>query len=859
MAEPQPNYEKKTVGPRWKRRVWVIALVLYALVLGASHLWELTRGPADPPRRDDRRYVTIPAMSDDGPLGERSLDLAYLRFAPQGDTTGREPVILIHGSPGDAGNFTGLGRELVTRGRMAIAPDLPGFAGSTGDVPRLSLESHARSMFAMMDALGIERAHVAAWSQGGGVALYMAAIAPERVASIGLIASIGAQRTEGSGSYWFEHAKYALAYALFVIGPELVPDFGAIPVDPFFAPFARNFLHSDQRPLEGIMRSTEVPILIIQGRHDFLLADWAAEVHHEIAPASSLLMLDAGHFLVWGDDLETTANALNGMFTRHDLRGTEPLRETRILAPPRPTYTGPIGSLLGSMAIHWPWWATAIVIVIGTFVAPWMTLSVCALSIGVMRLDFAVAIVGLTGGRALRRKPGLNPGWWIATPLALCVALALAVLPTTRAVESSYTFAGPVGGLVAVLAIGWSIRLALLSPRLVTARGRADLGARWGRVRWHEYWPTKLRYGLLVPPIIWFGLRRRGLLAFTACNPGISHGGGVAGESKQDIMDGLEVADNGNGRLLRSVLDREDVPPADMTDELVTRRAERIAAIIEGPQIGGYPAIVKPESGQNGAGVSVIRRPEQILEHLHRSRDPLTNTSLAHCGGRYVRDTGLIIQQYHPGPHECGLLWIRYPDGPRRAGGELRHGFIYSLVEKTLPVLTGDGRRSMRELIWAHIRHRCQAEVLIAGLHGEADEVPPAGARVEVGRLGNHCRGAIFTDGAHLISRELERCIDDISNRFPAPDGAPGGLDVGRYDIRYSSDADLSEGRFSIIELNGVTGESANCYDPFRSAWWSLSVMRNHWRLMYELGARRRESGSAPISALELARIGLRP
>jgi pimeloyl-ACP methyl ester carboxylesterase len=848
-------------GASRRKRLWIGALAIYLCVLLASHAWQFLSPETPLAKQSDRRYVTIPVMRDGGPLEGRTLELAYLRFRPEGDQIGgRAPVILLHGSPGNAGNFTGLGRELALRGYESFAPDLPGFGGSVGDVPRLSLESHARSVLAMMDALGIDRAHVAAWSQGGGVALYMADIAPDRVASLGLIASIGAQRTEGSGSYWFEHAKYALAYAIFVIGPELIPDFGAIPHDNFFAPFARNFLHSDQRPLERVMRRTEVPILIVHGRHDFLLSDRAALVHHTIAPTSSLLMLDAGHFIVSD---ERTIDGLTEMFARHDAPGIEPERVALIFAEPRPAYTGLAGEWLGSMAIYAPWWVTAGVIALAAIIAPWMAFSVCALSIGVMRLDFAVGIVGLTAGLAIHKRPGLRIGWWIGIPLALSLTMLLAIPIVTPAVEGAFALAGPLGGLVAVLAFGWIIWLLLRTPLLFTRRGRARLAAGWGRFRWHEYWPTRLRYGLLIPTYARLTIKHRGPLVFTSCNPGIGNGGGVAGESKREIMDALEMADeavrarDGRSRLLRGVLDRDHAPPHEATEASVRERTDRIDAIIEGPVIGGYPAVIKPEAGQNGAGVTIVRGREHVLEHLKRTRDPLTNTTLAHCGGKYVRDTGLIIQQYHPGPHECGLLWLRFPDGPRSINGEQRHGAIYSVADKKLPVLVGDGRRSLEELIWAHPRHRCQAGVLIAGLGDRATHVARAGERVEIGRLGNHCRGAIFTEGAHLITDELERIVDLISHAYPGPDGAPGGLDVGRYDLRYESDDGLKRGEFVIIELNGVTGESANCYDPNRSLRWSLGVMSEHWSRMYALGAKRRAEGWRPLSPVEIIRLAL--
>jgi pimeloyl-ACP methyl ester carboxylesterase len=77
-----------------------------------------------------------------------------------------------------------------------------------------------------MDANGIERAHLVGWSNGGAVALNACGLAPDRVASLTLLAAIACQETEGTGDFYFEHAKYAVGYAGLVALPELIPHFG---------------------------------------------------------------------------------------------------------------------------------------------------------------------------------------------------------------------------------------------------------------------------------------------------------------------------------------------------------------------------------------------------------------------------------------------------------------------------------------------------------------------------------------------------------------------------------------------------------------------------------------------------------
>ena len=105
--------------------------------------------------------------------------------------------------------------SLVPVRRSRSTSSSAGFGLSDGDLPDLGARAHAHYMLAMMDAEGVDRAHVVGWSNGGAVALNMADIAPARVASVTMLASVGPQETEGSGSWLFEHAKYTLGRVAF--------------------------------------------------------------------------------------------------------------------------------------------------------------------------------------------------------------------------------------------------------------------------------------------------------------------------------------------------------------------------------------------------------------------------------------------------------------------------------------------------------------------------------------------------------------------------------------------------------------------------------------------------------------------
>jgi hypothetical protein len=129
-----------------------------------------------------------------------------------------------------------------------------------------------------------------------------------------------------------------------------------------------------------------------------------------------------------------------------------------------------------------------------------------------------------------------------------------------------------------------------------------------------------------------------------------------------------------------------------------------------------------------------------------------------------------------------------------------------------------------------------------------------AGEVMRLGVAGNHCQGTLFSDGADLITPELSQAIDRVALAYRDPQNG-GGLDYGRFDLRYTSDEELRAGRgFAIIELNGTMSESTNMYDPARSAWWTWSVLFRQWRTMFRLGAIRRRMGQKWMSLTEIRR-----
>ncbi len=100
------------------------------------------------------------------------------------------PLVLIHGITESSETFLEL-QDALSHVATIHAIDLPGHGYS--DIPQraLSLDDMSRWVEAYLDHAKLDRVAVAGWSLGGGVALSLAARAPERVSALVLIGSIG--------------------------------------------------------------------------------------------------------------------------------------------------------------------------------------------------------------------------------------------------------------------------------------------------------------------------------------------------------------------------------------------------------------------------------------------------------------------------------------------------------------------------------------------------------------------------------------------------------------------------------------------------------------------------------------------
>jgi pimeloyl-ACP methyl ester carboxylesterase len=343
VGGPTPGPLRFRRRGRWRRP---ILGAVYAGLLIASAVVR-HRLPEPPPQPGEARV----RLADPGPGTPRPTDparvpvtIAFERRCPPDGAPRGTPVVLLHGSPGGRFDFHGMLGPLA-RDRCAIAPDLPGFGTSTRAVPDYSIHAHAAYVEAFLRALDLPRAHVVGYSMGGGVAIALAARAPQRVASLTLLAGLGVQEQELFGRYGVNHAVHGAQLAGLWLLTEATPHFGLFDRMFLGLEYARNFYDTDQRPLRSALLGYQGPALVHHGRRDFLVPLAAALEHHRLLPQSALVVTEGDHFDVFARPAPVADEVIRFLASvdggRAPSRAAAPADRRAAAAQP---YAGPIGT-----------------------------------------------------------------------------------------------------------------------------------------------------------------------------------------------------------------------------------------------------------------------------------------------------------------------------------------------------------------------------------------------------------------------------------------------------------------------------------------------------------------------------------
>ncbi len=366
-------------------------------------------------------------------------------------------------------------------------------------------------------------------------------------------------------------------------------------------------------------------------------------------------------------------------------------------------------------------------------------------------------------------------------------------------------------GLLGVVVFLW-IFLKLILP-MFSWYGRRRLYGKWQRLTRWEYWPMWMVYPPVVVYLIYLGFRNRKMCLFTSSNPAIESSG-FAYDSKGEILDLLST----DRVQAEKIADYLRIP-------FVMGEKESTLDLLESwMEENGldYPVVLKPDEGERGQGVAIIKSRDQAEEYLLECEEEI------------------IGQKFIIGP-EYGVYYLRYPDEEK--------GKIISLSEKHQQFVQGDGETRLEDLILSDDRGSAMFSYYKEKFSERLNEIPEQGKRITLAEIGTHSRGAMFTDDRHLVTEDMEHSIDELSQSFE-------GFHIGRYDIRVDSLETFQQGKgIHVLELNGVTGEPAHIYHPGSSIFKAWAAMFHQWKAAVKCGKQNLARGHRPMSIGELVSL----
>jgi len=222
-----------------------------------------------------------------------------------------EPLLMIMGFAADSRMWMFQTPTFAERYRC-ITFDNRAVGNSTGPLEGLTMEQMASDALAVLDAEGIERAHVLGISLGGAIAQHVALKAPERIRSLVLAATwcrrnpylprlgrigteileqVGRESVVHASMLWLFTPKFLLEHSEMADAIEAMALDQAVHPEVFTAQQGALFEH-DVREALG---SLEIPTLVIVGRRDVFVPPELSEEIAAAIPGAEFVLLETGH------------------------------------------------------------------------------------------------------------------------------------------------------------------------------------------------------------------------------------------------------------------------------------------------------------------------------------------------------------------------------------------------------------------------------------------------------------------------------------------------------------------------------------------------------------------------------------
>ena len=320
-------------------------------------------------------------------------------------------------------------------------------------------------------------------------------------------------------------------------------------------------------------------------------------------------------------------------------------------------------------------------------------------------------------------------------------------------------------------------------------------------------------WGICVPLVLqwlWLGLRHRSLTLPSVANPELT-AGGLVGEGKMEYFRSMGP----HARAMTAAT------CAIRVTGMLTQESVQNTIVSAGLS---FPLIVKPDLGMCGYGVRMVRSLSDLMGYL----------------SQFPHEEDVVLQAYLAGDNEAGIFYARTP-------GEAC-GRVIGMAYRSYPRVVGDGVHTIGALVAADPRLR-RVRTPSHRLRVDPLRVPAIGEVVRLATIGSTRVGGLYRDGTSAITPALTSAIDAIAQDMP-------NFYVGRFDVRFSSLADLRAGTgFMLMEVNGAGSEAIQAWDPKYGLSAALRIIFRKQRLVFAIGARNRAHGHQPLGIWPLIQL----
>lgn len=240
------------------------------------------------------------------------------------------PLVLVHGHPFNRSMWRPQLDHFSRAGWRVIAPDLRGYGDSTVIPGKTMMETFARDIQGLLDALGLDKVVLGGLSMGGQIVMEVHRLFPDRIRALVLADTSASAETSDGRRVRFEMADRLVREGMLPYVAEVLPKMVApdnIQAMPEMAHRVRNMMQT--APSEGaaaalrgraerpdyleMLPRVDVPALVVVGSHDEFTPVGEARLMHEHLRDSTLVIIEGAAHMP-NLERENEFNAAVGVF-----------------------------------------------------------------------------------------------------------------------------------------------------------------------------------------------------------------------------------------------------------------------------------------------------------------------------------------------------------------------------------------------------------------------------------------------------------------------------------------------------------------------------------------------------------------